>query len=205
MKICVLSDTHGYFPTIPDCDLLLLGGDYCPVVKGQQWWFRDKFAPWLADLSKRMKIIGVAGNHDLLFEQKPELVPKMEWEYLQDSGTEFGGLKIWGSPWQRRFFDWAFNASEEELAAKWRRIPEDTDIFLLHGPPRGYGDFTFSGESVGSPTLTATIKEIKPKLVVFGHIHPGAGIYDLDGSILVNASYVNESYMATYEPRVIEL
>ena len=42
LTICCLSDLHGTLPKIPDCDLLLLGGDYCPHAKGQNWWLRDQ-------------------------------------------------------------------------------------------------------------------------------------------------------------------
>lgn len=216
MKVCCLSDLHGHLPIVPDCDLLILGGDYCPTTKGQIFWYGKVFANWLENTSKKTKIIGVAGNHDLLFEAKPELVPKMNWEYLQDSGTEFKGFKIWGSPWQRRFYDWAFNASEEELAAKWSLIPDDTDILILHGPPLGYGDFSnYGNEHCGSPSLLERIKQIRPKLVVYGHIHGGYGIYKIDNfdldkgdskeSILINAAYVNEKYMPVNKPIIIEI
>jgi hypothetical protein len=30
--------------------------------------------------------------------------------YLQDAGLELFGLRIWGTPWQPWFYDWAFNA-----------------------------------------------------------------------------------------------
>lgn len=206
MKIAVVSDTHGFFPEIPDCDLLLLGGDYCPRTKGQLWWFKDEFMPWLEDLSQRMHIIGVAGNHDLIFEQNPDALPKMPWTYLQDSGCEWGGFKLWGSPWQRRFYDWAFNLDEEELSKKWDLIPADTDILLLHGPPRGYGDYNpFTGENCGSPTLLHKIKEIQPKLVIAGHIHPGYGKYMIGDTVFFNCSLVNEQYEAVNKIQVIEL
>lgn len=206
MKICCASDLHGHWPEIPDCDLLLLGGDYCPTVQMQHFWFKEQFAPWIAKLGPRMKIIGVAGNHDFAFEKNQHLLPSMDWTYLQDSGTEWNDLKIWGSPWQLRFFDWAFNLDEPELKEKWDLIPLDTDILVLHGPPLGYGDFSPYGKThCGSPSLLAKIEEIKPKLVVYGHIHSGAGVYKVGDTILVNASVVNEKYKLVNEPKVFEI
>jgi|694.fasta_scaffold22898_6 Icc-related predicted phosphoesterase len=206
MKIVCVSDLHGFLPQIPDCDLLLLGGDYCPVVKGQNFWFAQVFAPWIEMQSKTKKIIGVAGNHDLLFEKKPELVPQMEWTYLQDSGYEWNGLKFWGSPWQPRFFDWAFNADEDELQQKWSLIPDDTDVLLLHGPPHGFGDFSTHGfEHTGSPSLLKRIEEIQPKLVIAGHIHTGYGVYEIGKTKFLSCAYVNDMYKPVNLPHVVEI
>lgn len=206
MKIACVSDLHGFLPEIPECDLLLLGGDYCRSTKDEHWWYRDKFKPWIDKLSQRMKIIGVAGNHDEVFEKKPHLVPKMEWTYLQDSGCEWEGLKFWGSPWQPRFCDWSFNADEEELDQKWELIPKDTDILLLHGPPRGYGDFSPYGKvHTGSPSLLQKIHEIYPKLVIAGHIHSGYGKYQIGESIFLNCSIVNEAYKMVNKIQVVEI
>lgn len=220
MKVACLSDTHGHLPEIPECDLLLLGGDYCPFPKHfQEGWFRQQMAPWLAKISEKTKVVGVAGNHDWIFELHPHLVPKMEWTYLQDSGTEFNGFKIWGTPWQPRFFDWAFNADEPKLTMVWDMIPDDTDILVLHGPPYGYGDKStfrtnYDGEwpgyeHAGSPSLLKRIEAIKPKLVVAGHIHPGYGRYMIgESTVFINASYVydaNRKYVPRGDIQVVEL
>lgn len=50
-------------------------------------------------------------------------------------------LKVYGSPVQPEKRDWAFNRKRgEEIRAHWRKIPEDTDILITHGPPLGRGD-----------------------------------------------------------------
>lgn len=206
MKIVCTSDLHGHLPEIPDCDLLLLCGDYSPNTQTEVFWLGKTFAPWLRELSERMKIIGVAGNHDFTFEEQPYDIVPLAWTYLQDSGTEFGGLKFWGSPWQPRFYDWAFNADEDRLEMIWELIPQDTDVLLLHGPPHGYGDFSPYGQvHTGSPSLLRRIEQVKPKLVVAGHIHSGYGRYMIGDTIFVNASHVNEQYKPTNPPVVIEL
>jgi Icc-related predicted phosphoesterase len=205
LKICCLSDLHGHLPEVPECDLLLLGGDY-PPDHDDWWWYRKEFKSWIDETAKRCKIVGVAGNHDFVMQEDPDLLLPMDWTYLLDSGTEFGGLKIWGSPWQPRFFDWAFNADELQLGLKWNLIPEDTDILLLHGPPFGYRDFSpVGGVHTGSPSLTETIKRIQPKLVVCGHIHRDYGLANIRNTLVVNASYVDENYKPANEPVIVEI
>lgn len=205
MKVCCLSDTHGFLPDVPDCDLLLLGGDYCRG-HGDPFWYHRQFSPWIAGLAKRMKVIGVAGNHDKIFEEFPDSVPKMDWTYLQDSGVEWQGLNIYGSPWQPRFYDWSFNADEPQLERIWEKIPANTDILLLHGPPHGYGDFSpYGREHTGSPSLLRKIQDIRPKLVVAGHIHSGYGRYEIGPTVFVNASYVDEQYNPAHPPTIVEI
>ena len=206
MKIACLSDLHGHLPEVPDCDLLLLGGDYCPRSNSQEKWFVKKMTPWINELSKTRKIIGVAGNHDFIFEAGPDFRPQMEWTYLQDSGCEWGGYKFWGTPWQPAYYDWAFNANEWELMQIWKQIPDDTDILLLHGPPRGFGDLSpFGNVHTGSPSLLERIKEIKPKLVIAGHIHSGYGRYQIEETIFLNCSLVDEAYKPVNSIQIVEL
>ncbi len=103
----------------------------------------EEFNQWFSSLPHKHKIF-VAGNHDWLFETNNSYARSLLNKniiYLQDSSIEIEGLKIYGSPWQPRFFDWAFNLMRgAELAEKWKMIPDDTDIFITHGPPNGILD-----------------------------------------------------------------
>jgi Icc-related predicted phosphoesterase len=126
---------------------------------------------------------------------------------LCDEGIDLLGFKIYGTPWQPRFFDWAFNADEPELEKRWAAIPDDTDILVLHGPPHGYGDLApaITGirndmEHTGSPALIKRIREIKPQLVIFGHIHSGYGVYEENGIVMSNVSVLNERYQLANKP-----
>jgi predicted phosphohydrolase len=198
IKVVAMSDLHGTLPPskdIPKCDLILIGGDICGChgILDQSVWLHKEFKPWLENLPAD-RIIGVAGNHDFIWEKSPQLVPRLPWTYLQDQVCEYRGWKVFGSPWQLRFFDWAFNLDEPDLARKWSVIPEDTDIFVLHGPPKGYGDWVPRGENVGSPSLVERISQVKPRLVVYGHIHPGFGVYDKDGVTMANVSILDDHY-----------
>ena len=67
--------------------------------------------------------------------------------------------------------------TEEELKDRWDMIWPNTDILIVHGPPALIHDETDDGTHTGSVTLGQRIREIKPGLVVCGHIHEARGLY----------------------------
>jgi Icc-related predicted phosphoesterase len=166
--------------------------------------------------------IFIAGNHDFAFQNKPVWYDDIinindlldsKVIYLQDSEInlfvpEFGrNIKIYGSPWQPWFYNWAFNLhkNSDELNAKWDMIPNDTDVLITHGPPFGFNDKTVSNESVGCELLRKKILQIKPILSVFGHIHNGYGTTLNGDTLYVNASVCNEQYNPINKPIIVEL
>ena len=55
--------------------------------------------------------------------------------YLEDESTDVHGYRIYGSPWQPEFCDWAFNlAHGAECAARWDAIPATVLFCLLFVP-----------------------------------------------------------------------
>jgi Icc-related predicted phosphoesterase len=209
VTVAAMSDLHGYLPATPPCDLLLIAGDLAPFlgIEAQAGWLGGTFKEWLDQVPAR-EVVAVAGNHDWIFERAPHLVPNLRWRYLQDSGVELFGLKIYGTPWQPRFFDWAFNLDEPELEAKFNRIPDGTDIVVAHGPPFGFGDLAMrlsGGVHVGSPSLRNRLLAVKPRLCVFGHIHEGRGVYHEDGVEFANVSVVDQQYERAHAPMVFEI
>ena len=205
MRIVCISDTHCRHDDVdlPDGDLLLHAGD--ATKRGTLDQIRD-FDRWLGTLPHPHKVV-IAGNHDFGFETDPTaraLITNAT--YLQDEGIEIAGVSVWGSPWQPRFFDWAFNLDRgPDLAAVWAKIPDRTDVLLTHGPPRGILDRTFRGEDVGCDDLLEAAQRVKPKLHVFGHIHEAYGRLDRDGTTFVNASTCTLRYEATQAPIVVDL
>ena len=202
-RIVCTADLHENLIEIPDCDVLLIAGDVSFAFKGdlaaKQAFLAGPFSGWL-DRVPAAEIVLVAGNHDQSIEAWG-LPPGLRCHYLEDEGTELFGLRIWGTPWQPWFYDWAFNAprrhGERFLASKFELIPADTQILICHGPPRGYGDQTGRSDGqphVGSTALTEAIERIQPPLVVCGHIHSGYGRYRLGGTEIVNAAYVDNDY-----------
>ncbi|MEQ1566809.1 MAG: metallophosphoesterase, partial [Myxococcota bacterium] len=109
MRIVCLSDVHSKQDRlqVPDGDLLLVAGDL--TKRGTEDEIR-RFDDWLARLPHPHKVV-IAGNHDFLFEHRPSEARRLITAavYLEDELVEVGGLRVWGSPWQPRFFDWAFN------------------------------------------------------------------------------------------------
>jgi Icc-related predicted phosphoesterase len=198
--VCV-ADLHEHLVDIPACDLLLIAGDVSYAFKGdlaaKHAYLAGDFKRWL-DRVPADEIVLVAGNHDQSIEASG--VPDgLRCHYLEDAGMELHGLRIWGTPWQPWFHDWAFNAprtdGEAFLASKFDAIPADTDIVVAHGPPRGLGDRTADGAHVGSTAMTATLERVQPELMVCGHIHEAAGRYRLGATEVINASLVDSRYL----------
>ena len=213
-RIVCISDTHNFHEQIvvPDGDVLIHSGD--ATVNGTIPEI-VAFNEWFAHQSHQYKIL-VSGNHDWLYFLDNALARELTKSaviYLQDSSIEIDGLKIYGSPWQPRFFDWAFNLNRGyELAAKWAMIPDDIDILITHGPPYGILDLVPRkgwDENTGCEELRKRVEQIaafgRLKLHVFGHIHCGYGIHDEFGVKFVNASTCDEQYNPTQPPILIDL
>lgn len=209
-KIVCLSDTHNYHEQIrvPDGDILIHAGD--ATGRGTITEI-EEFNFWFAKLPHEHKIL-IAGNHDWLFEISNAAARRLLDDsiiYLEDSAVEIGDLKIYGSPWQPRFYDWAFNLMRgAELAEKWRLIPADTDVLITHGPPNGILDEVsrqYFVENTGCEELRKRVEVVRPKLHVFGHIHCDYGQIERFGVKFVNAANCNEEYQPVNAPIVIDL
>lgn len=213
MKIVCVADMHGHLPDIPQCDLLLIGGDFVNSMdhhNDDNFFLMDIMTrAWLETVSAK-HVVSVAGNHDFLY-QGGKIPKDLPWNYLQDSGIDIEGRKIWGTPWQPVFGNWAFNANEKEQAKHFAGIPDDTEILLCHSPPFGYGDLTTSGLHVGSKPLLEKIKTLsKLKLLVCGHIHDAYGVYSLvkdngEKVDIINAALVDHHYNLSQAPVVFHL
>lgn len=205
MQIVCLSDTHNEEIEVPYGDILIHAGD--ATIRGTVDEIVE-FNRWFSALPHPYKIF-VAGNHDWLFEREPVRAQSLLHKdiiYLQDTAVTIGERKIYGSPWQPRFYDWAFNLNRGlEIAEKWALIPSDTDILITHGPPQGILDKTAYGDLAGCEELIKVVTEIRPKAHIFGHIHEGYGRKEERGMVFVNASNCDESYYPVNPAIVVDL
>ena len=218
MVITFISDTHNKHKQITEHlsggDLLIHAGDISS--RGYKHEIQE-FCKWFNGLENYTVKTFIAGNHDFGFEKEPEMVKEIvgsyKWiDYLQDDFFGYGVdtenfVKIYGSPWQPEFHNWAFNLPKngKELEDKWNEIPDDTDILITHGPAFGYLDKVIGQyENLGCELLTKRIKQIKPKIHVCGHIHSGYG-YVFDGDThFINASVLDEQYVYSQKPLTVE-
>jgi len=208
MKITCISDTHGQHEllNLSSGDMIIHADD----VSGRGG--KDEiisFLDWYSKLDFKYKIF-IAGNHDFFFEKASKeevnaIIPS-DIIYLNDSGITIEGIKIWGSPVQPWFFDWAFNRQRgTDIQKHWALIPDDTDILITHGPAQGMLDKTVRGESVGCADLLHRINEVKPKFYIAGHIHEAYGRMKMHGVEYINASVLSVKYQMTNPPIEIEI
>ena len=182
MKIWHISDTHTYHGLLKvpkDIDMVIHSGDATnprdPYASEQEML---NFISWFGSLPIKHKVF-VAGNHDLCIERN--LITKIDFMkngivYLENDYAEVEGIKIWGSPFTPTFGQgWAFNKKRSALHDIWKEIPDDVDIVVVHGPPKGILDLAYHQlnciEFCGDEALRKRMYLLNPKLCLFGHIH----------------------------------
>lgn len=188
VRIVCISDTHNLQPSLPPGDLLVHAGDLT------EWGTFDelqKQLSWLSSQPHQYKIV-IAGNHDLLLDdhflnRHPERRDSKgrtrhdldfgSVTYLQDEcvtlsfAREKRSLSIYGSPWTPRYGTSAFQYPRDDDVWS-NRVPASVDILITHGPPAGFNNIK---PSAGCSYLRQEVARVKPKLMVFGHIHAARG------------------------------
>ena len=218
MKITFISDTHNKHnqvtSSLPGGDVIIHAGDVSSMGYKHEL---QQFLKWFNNLDNYTHKIFIAGNHDWGFQDNPEMCKELlefynKVTYLQDDMEVIGedystSVKVWGSPWQPEFYNWAFNLPHngEELKEKWDMIPHNMDIVVTHGPAWGHLD-TVVGQStnLGCELLAEKLKVVKPKIHVCGHIHSGYGYKFHEGTHYFNAAVLGEDYVFTQKPMTVE-
>lgn len=198
MRVVAISDTHRKHDmlNLPKGDALLVAGDVTSHGEIDQL---EDFAKWFGKQKYKHKIM-IAGNHDFCFQNELKYDAKLALSenniiYLEDSSVVVNGIKIYGSPWQPWFYNWAFNLNRgAEIIEKWNLIDRDTDILITHGPAFNILDETKSKEHVGCADLCRYIEQIKPAVHISGHIHEAYGEKKVGDTHYMNASVLNIYY-----------
>ena len=182
IKIWHISDTHCLHENLEppdDIDIVVHSGDFSNHKDSKINKLEVQlFLEWFSALDIKNKIL-VAGNHDVSIYRgliKREYIENLGISYLENSSINICGFKFWGSPYTPTFGNgWAWNKPRNSINKIWNKIPEDTDILVTHGPPKGILDLTVnkSGrlESCGCASLKSKISKIRPAICMFGHVH----------------------------------
>ena len=205
MKIWFISDTHTRHQQlqIPSVDVVIHAGDeakeHDPALNAAE---ARAFFDWYQGLPIPHKLF-VPGNHSVALERgliKPADYPGIC--FLIHEATKIEGWKVFGSPYTPRFFDWAYMKARQKLEPVWASVPEDVDILVTHGPPKGVLDLTIDRDSkglvqVGCNALRRHVDQrIRPRIHAFGHLHDEIGIsnygqYTRGGTQFINAACCN--------------
>ncbi|KAJ5180001.1 hypothetical protein N7492_003211 [Penicillium capsulatum] len=203
IRIICISDTHNLTPLLPPGDILIHAGDL--TARGTSEEIQSQLR-WISAQPHPHKII-VAGNHDIILDEASDAKflsrsedcaaerERIKWDgitYLQNESVTLNlpvpGLEtqqirkvtIFGSPYTPELGSWAFQYPA--IRDMWTgRVPDDTDILVVHGPPALYGDCDGQTEPTGAAKvkgdgyLLREIRRVKPKMVVCGHIHGAFG------------------------------
>lgn len=215
-RFVVISDTHNRHNEleIPPCDFLIHCGDF--TMSGKEHEVLD-FLSWLDSLDHVKNKVFVAGNHELtldpehsrsdinLYSEILQLqLSNPSCIYLHNESVELDGVKFYGTPFSKKFGNWAFGYEEEEAFRIFEDIPADTDVIISHGPPFLIQDKAKHGNrDTGSAALGNRIVEVRPTFHFFGHIHESRGMKTNEGTLHVNASILDEKYNNINQPIVI--
>lgn len=137
--------------------------------------------------------IFVAGNHDTAIARRAIKEADIEARgiiYLENESVNIEGIDIWGSPITPTFGDWSFMKARDKTHEVWQTMPIDTDIAIVHGPPKGIRDLSYDRqnnlEMCGDKALLRRLEEVNPSLMCFGHIHNMDGVYNQGISTFAN-------------------
>lgn len=225
MRICAISDLHGDLIEIEPCDLVLICGDSVPLniqssSKRTLKWYSTKFKSWAESLPCE-KVLFIAGNHELgfrghqiiyekLFSPENKVTYLCNTEYIYKYNDK--EYRIFGTPYCKKFGDWAFMYSDSVLRDLYDKIPENLDILISHDQPFEYGDVLLQedcpwadGTHIGNKVLLGAIQRKQPVLQFNGHLHScSKDPIKIGNTTHYNVSVKDEKYQLVYNPLYID-
>lgn len=198
MKIVHISDTHGehakltaVIEAIEGIDVLIHSGDFSDYGIPEETEF---FLEWLKSMPGKHKIL-IAGNHDETFFDCLNVSKEFDLtgiHYLQDEAVAINGVLFYGSPWTPSPFGGSFTFYPGEGKEIWKKIPDDVDVLITHGPKFKTLDLMEKydrTQSLGCPNLEERINQLDDlKAHLFGHIHEAKGMITEDDVHYSNAA-----------------
>lgn len=182
---------------LPKADVVLHCGDLTQVGGISAY---KKALKMLCDLDAELKLV-IAGNHDISLDgeywaenmdedddpdEHQDAVALMTGSLAREAGVTYltegrheftlqdgVSFSIFASPYQPECGKWAFGYKRTE--DRWGAIPDDVEIVMTHGPPKGILDLASKHDHVGCEYLLNGIKRSRPLMHCFGHIHEGYG------------------------------
>lgn len=181
LRFVIVSDTHRiYDHPIPAGDVLIHAGD--------SELEADEMDAWAKSMPHQTKVI-VCGNMDYRLQRGKSVLQNVV--YLQDSAIDISGVRVYGSPWTPKFTGVFQLENEKAGRSIWDRVPDDVDVLITHGPPKGILDRTSRGARVGDAELLKRVREIRPRVHCFGHIHESYGTEAGGDTLFCNAAVFN--------------
>lgn len=157
-----------------EADLVIGAGDYCNMRQGLA-----EAMDMLSGIAAPLVLVpGNAESAEELADAAHDGV-----HVLHGSGMTVDGLRLFGLGYgvpATPFGDWSCDLTEGAAAELLARC-DDTDILVAHSPPKGYGDETSQGVSVGSTAIRDAVERIQPVLTLGGHIHDSWGYRGMIG------------------------
>ncbi|CAJ2501612.1 Uu.00g044650.m01.CDS01 [Anthostomella pinea] len=195
VRVVCVSDTHNTRPGLPPGNLLIHAGD---LTENGSFDELQAGLTWLSSQPHPHKVF-VAGNHDVLLDEAflskyPErrygerrTKDDLDWGdviYLQDSAITLNfsphhndngeprRLTVYGTPWTPRYgiSAFQFHPDDDSYLDSLDSSEANPDIIVSQGPPRLHLDAR-DFRRAGCPHLSERVARMRPRLVVFGHIH----------------------------------
>ncbi|KAG8717215.1 hypothetical protein FRC09_014609 [Ceratobasidium sp. 395] len=181
IRLVCVSDTHNHLlphSSVPPGDVFIHTGDITNNGTPEEL---KRSLDWIRSLPHAHKII-IGGNHDTALAEPDELkqLDLAGVTYLCDETLELvirgQKLRLYGSPWTPRFGNFAFQYPKGAGAEIWNSIPQNTDVLITHGPANAHCD----RDGLGCEDFLGRMWQVRPRVLVCGHIHAGRGIERLE-------------------------
>jgi hypothetical protein len=196
MRLLCITDIHSnlrQFEKIlanePKADLLIIGGDFTNFGKPPEVDHMLNIAQ-----AHTPQVLAVAGNCDsaaidqLLVDRGVSLHARGVRIGLPGQGDiGFFGVSAM-PPWHGNMYEFSEKDLDRFLTASYAQVAGSPRYIMVpHCPPRNsVVDRSSSGANVGSTAVRNWVDEVKPILVICGHIHEARGQAKIGDTIVVN-------------------